>query len=188
MSELRVFSGDDRQAAWHTHDPDSIQDHLQGLGVVFSQPCLSGDIPHADASQDEVIESERELVDELMRKHGFETIDVLSVTPEYPRIEKLQQDFQNEHLHPAMEARLFLAGRGCFFLRDKDAVYAVVCERGDFISVPANLSHWFDMGESPLLCMVRLYTRASDWQAIPSGGNRRGEYPGPAPAPELYPV
>lgn len=154
-----------------------MQARLRDLGVSFGQFELANLPPDVYATQDEVIEAERELLDTLMREHAFETLDVLSITPEYPRMEKLHQDFNSEHLHPHMEARLFLVGRGCFFLRRADEVYAVTCERGDFISLPAQLSHWFDMGEQPLLCMVRLYASASGWQAVPSGEGLRGEYP-----------
>lgn len=178
MSELQIYRGGVRQVAWQTRDPKIMQVRLRDLGVVFEQFQLANLHPDIYAAQDEVIEGERELLDALMRKHGFAAIDVLSITPEYPRMEKLHQDFQREHVHPHMQARLFLAGRGCFYLRSADEVHAVTCERGDFISLPAQISHWFDMGEQALLLMVRLYASASGWQAIPSGNNMRDEYPG----------
>jgi 1,2-dihydroxy-3-keto-5-methylthiopentene dioxygenase len=43
--------------------------------------------------------------------------------------------------------------------------YAVLCEQGDLISVPAQVKHWFDMGEFPGFKCIRLFTRPEGWAA-----------------------
>jgi 1,2-dihydroxy-3-keto-5-methylthiopentene dioxygenase len=44
-------------------------------------------------------------------------------------------------------------------------VYAVLCERGDLISIPENYRHWFDMGRDPFFTAIRFFTRTEGWIA-----------------------
>lgn len=73
--------------------------------------------------------------------------------------------FLNEHMHDDFEVRFFVDGRGLFYLHPNDKVYVLLCEQGDLISVPANLKHWFDMGENPHFTAIRLFTTPDGWKA-----------------------
>jgi len=168
MSDLKVYRGSKRELYSQTRDSVAIAAILGELGASFEQHALNN-APDIYASQDEIIESQRELINALMQKHAFVSLDALSVTPDYPRLEKLLADFQSEHHHPEIEARLFLAGLGCFYLRVDDMVYALACEPGDFLSLPPQVSHWFKMDTSEPMCAVRLYSSAHGGQSIPVG-------------------
>ena len=62
------------------------------------------------------------------------------------------------------ELRFFVDGRGLFYLHLGDKVYCVLCEQGDLISVPANTTHWFDMGANPRFKCIRFFTTPDGWQ------------------------
>ena len=61
--------------------------------------------------------------------------------------------------------RLFVAGRACFYLHLEPEVFAVVCESGDLLSVPAGTRHWFDMGSDPSFAAIRFFERQDGWIA-----------------------
>ena len=61
--------------------------------------------------------------------------------------------------------RFFVQGYGLFYLHVGEQIFGVLCEKGDLISVPANVTHWFDMGENPNLACIRLFTNPDGWVA-----------------------
>ena len=73
--------------------------------------------------------------------------------------------------------RFFIDGRGLFFLHTNAKVYAVLCEQGDLISVPANTTHWFDMGENPYFKCIRLFTNEDGWIAEFTGSDIAKSFP-----------
>ena len=71
--------------------------------------------------------------------------------------------FLAEHRHAEDEVRFFVAGRVCFYLHFEPEVYAVVCESGDVITVPAGTRHWFDMGSDPDFAAIRFFEHPDGW-------------------------
>ena len=69
----------------------------------------------------------------------------------------------SEHQHDDDEDRFFARGSGVFYLRADGKVNAVFCEAGDVISVPANTTHWFDMGTRPEYVSVRFFHDDDGW-------------------------
>jgi 1,2-dihydroxy-3-keto-5-methylthiopentene dioxygenase len=56
-------------------------------------------------------------------------------------------------------------------------VYAVLCEKNDLISVPANTPHWFDMGPNPDFCAIRLFNNPDGWVAHFTGDEIAARFP-----------
>jgi 1,2-dihydroxy-3-keto-5-methylthiopentene dioxygenase len=42
-------------------------------------------------------------------------------------------------------------------------VFCVTCRTGDLLSVPTGYKHWFDMGHTPFVKTIRIFTDASGW-------------------------
>jgi 1,2-dihydroxy-3-keto-5-methylthiopentene dioxygenase len=165
MSQLRIFDehGDGAATATFTEQAD-IARELGAVGVRFerwdaSQPVAPG------ASQDEVIAAYRADIDRLMREGGYQTVDVVSLTPGHPDRAALRQKFLSEHTHAEDEVRFFVAGSGQFTLHIGTKVYDVLCEQGDLIGVPDGTRHWFDMSESPYFVAIRLFNNPAGWVA-----------------------
>ena len=63
--------------------------------------------------------------------------------------------------------RFFVEGKGAFWFNlektPEEPVFCVVCEAGDFISVPAGTKHWFDMGASPRVTAIRVFMNKEGW-------------------------
>lgn len=176
MSELIIYSDtDNTPLALHT-DHAGIAQVLDDIGVRFeaweaSQPLS------ADAGQEEVLAAYREQVDGLMSECGFQSADVVSLGPDHPDRAALREKFLSEHTHSEFEVRFFVDGSGLFNIHVDDMVYAITCEKGDLISVPAGARHWFDMGAAPNFKCIRLFTNPEGWVAEYTGDDIANRYP-----------
>ena len=90
-------------------------------------------------------------------------MDVVSLQPDHPDKAAFRQKFLAEHTHDDFEVRFFVDGKGLFYLHVVGKVYHGLCEKGDLISVPANTTHWFDMGENPDFKCIRLFVIPDGW-------------------------
>jgi 1,2-dihydroxy-3-keto-5-methylthiopentene dioxygenase len=83
----------------------------------------------------------------------------------------------SEHIHTEDEVRFFVDGCGLFYLHIGDKVYSVLCEKGDFLSVPANTKHWFDLGGEPNLAAIRFFNNEAGWVAQYTGSEIAKQFP-----------
>lgn len=155
---------------------EAIANRLREIGVLFER-WKAGREFDPDADQETILAAYREPVERLKKRYGFQSADVISVRPDHPQKQELRAKFLNEHTHGDFEVRFFVEGRGLFFLHPDENVYAVLCEQGDLISVPAHIKHWFDMGESPDLKCIRLFSAPEGWVADFTGSDIASEFP-----------
>ncbi len=177
MSRLRIFDETRPAAPLSEHaDHAAIAAELARVGVRFEQWNASQPIAPG-ASQDEVIAAYRADIDRLMHAEGYQSVDVVSLTPDHPDRAALRQKFLSEHTHSEDEVRFFVAGAGQFTLHIQDKVYDVLCEQGDLIGVPDGTRHWFDMSESPYFVAIRLFTNKEGWVANFTGQDIAERFP-----------
>ena len=159
-----------------TQDFETIANKLHGEGVLFERWQAKQKLSDS-SGQDEIIAAYRGSVDRLMKHYNFKTADVISMTPGHPDKEALRKKFLDEHTHRDFEVRFFVEGQGLFFIHAADRVHAILCKRGDLISVPANTPHWFDMGPEPQLKCIRLFTTPEGWVANYTGSTIAKQFP-----------
>jgi len=176
VSLLTVYDAVTAQPQETIRDGAAIAAALDAAGVRFERWEAACELP-GDASQDEILHAYREPVQRLMDALDFRSADVVAVGPDHPDRTALRGRFLNEHTHDDFEVRFFVDGRGLFYLHVGDRVYAVLCERGDLISVPAGVPHWFDMGEHPHLKCIRLFTTPAGWVAKFTGNPLATRFP-----------
>lgn len=149
-----------------TEDFEEIVARLKELDVRFERWELVelGEAP----DQDEVLDAYRERIDEVKQREGYQVVDVAQLhpsdDPSWPaKAAAARARFLTEHTHDDDEDRFFAAGSGVFYLHVGRKVYAVLCESGDLLSVPANTTHWFDMGTDPEFVAVRFFHDDDGW-------------------------
>ena len=155
---------------------EQIRDALAAVGVELERWQASQPLS-ATATQDEVIAAYREAIDQLNQKFGFQSIDVVSMHPEHPQREAARGKFLAEHTHADFEIRFFVDGAGMFYIHHGGKVYMTLCTRGDLINLPANLTHWFDMGPTPNFKAIRLFTTADGWIGNFTGSDIADHFP-----------
>lgn len=146
MTRLTIFDEAGGELA-SERDGDAIAAELAAIGVRFERWPTRG-------FEDRV---------ESLRAAGYTTIDTIGITPDHPDRAKMRQSFLSEHRHAEDEVRFFVEGAGLFTLREAGRVYAVLCEAGDMISVPAGMRHWFDMGAQPNFTAMRFFRTPEGW-------------------------
>ena len=176
MSALTVYQADQPQQGTTYHDFETIVTQLNAIGVQFERwyaECESA----AYAGVQTVLEAYQSSIDRLKQQYGFQSVDVISLTADHPEKDAFRQKFLSEHTHSDFEVRFFVEGRGLFFLHVDAKVYAILCEQGDLISVPAHIKHWFDMGAKPDFKCIRLFTTEDGWVAEFTGDPIADSFP-----------
>jgi 1,2-dihydroxy-3-keto-5-methylthiopentene dioxygenase len=176
MTVLTVFREDGEGPLEAIREPAAIAERMQTLGALFERWEASCDLS-ATASQEDILGAYAASVARLKVKYGFESADVISVNSDHPQKADLRAKFLNEHTHSDFEVRFFVEGRGLFYLHPDDNVYVLLCERGDLISVPDHLRHWFDLGAEPDLKCIRLFTTPEGWVADFTGSDISTRFP-----------
>ncbi len=165
MSFLNIYDADQPgQVKQSLTEGAAIQAALGEKGVRFerwqaNQPLTEG------ADQEAILAAYADEVARLKQDNGFQTADVISLTPDHPDKAALRQKFLSEHIHSEDEVRFFVRGSGMFYLHLDNEVFVVGCEQEDLISVPAGAKHWFDMGDNPDFTCIRLFTNPEGWVA-----------------------
>jgi 1,2-dihydroxy-3-keto-5-methylthiopentene dioxygenase len=176
MSALTVYADSRPDSGVTVTDFSEIQNQLNDIGVRFERWTANCELT-ADADQETVISAYSDSIERLKQQYGFQSADVVNLNPDHPEKANFRQKFLAEHIHDDFEVRFFIDGRGLFYLHVDSKVYAVLCEKGDLISVPANTNHWFDMGENPHFKCIRLFTTPEGWVATFTGNEIAKSFP-----------
>lgn len=176
MSILTIHSEGEFQPFEYYTDPLEIAARLRRIQTLFERWPLCPELTQ-NAEQDAILAAYANSVRRLRERYGFQSADVVAITPDHPDRDALRRKFLAEHTHSDFEVRFFVGGRGLFYLHPDAKVYAVLCEAGDLISVPAGTKHWFDAGEQPNLKVIRLFTTPEGWVANYTGSDIANRFP-----------
>lgn len=176
MSRLTIYPEKGPDGGVSTDDPAEIAMQLAGINVLFER-WSTDRVFTSEASQEEVIDAYRSSVDRLFDRYEFRSVDVVSLRPDHPDKKAMRAKFLSEHTHSEFEVRFFVDGRGLFYLHHDSRVFLVLCERGDLLSVPSGVKHWFDMGEHPDFKCIRLFTNPDGWVAQFTGDSIAERFP-----------
>ena len=169
MTALFVYAEDRPEQPGQTlRDPSAIAGALAPIGVRFERWPAGRELPEG-ASQGDILAAYGAEVARLQSECGYVTADVVRIARGTPDTAPMRQKFLSEHRHAEDEVRFFVEGSGTFYFHVDGQVLALLCERGDLVSVPAGTRHLFDMGERPYFCAVRLFTSPDGWVATFTG-------------------
>ncbi len=148
-----------------TTDEDEIRAALAELGARFSR----WDVHEiaSDAVLDDVLALYAEQVEKVKQDEGYTLVDIVGLSPAQENYDEVKvasrERFLSEHRHDDDEDRFFAKGAGVFYLHVNGKVHALYCEAGDLVSVPANTTHWFDMGTNPEFVSIRFFHDDDGW-------------------------
>ncbi|MBY0414376.1 MAG: hypothetical protein K2Q18_09430 [Bdellovibrionales bacterium] len=130
-----------------------------------------------DADQETILAAYAHELEPFMAKSGFKTADVINVTPQTPNLMAIREKFMKEHRHSDDEVRFFVDGEGIFWFHlDNGEVLAVTCNAGDFMSVPKNFRHWFDLHPKYFVKAIRIFSNIEGWVPNYTGSNVDAKY------------
>ena len=152
----------------HNFENESeIRNEIAALGIDYERWSL--DRVGADASAEEVLGAYAGEIDEMKRRGGYVTADVIDVNPQTPNLETMLAKFDKEHTHSEDEVRFILAGRGIFFLVLNGRVASVEVGPGDLLRVPRGTKHWFTLCEDRRIRAIRWFQDTSGWTPYYTG-------------------
>jgi 1,2-dihydroxy-3-keto-5-methylthiopentene dioxygenase len=169
MTLLQVMADNDAgEVRLRTVDADLIRSELATRGIAFDRSPVA---PNLDATQpaEQILVEHAEQVAAVNADDRYRHIDVAAVQPDHSDPEwralaaTARSKFLAEHRHAEDEVRFFVAGRAGFYLHLEREVFAVVCESGDLLTVPAGTRHWFDMGSDPRFAAIRFFEQEDGW-------------------------
>jgi 1,2-dihydroxy-3-keto-5-methylthiopentene dioxygenase len=174
MTTLAVYPESGGEALEVMRDARAIADTLRDIGVQFERWPTRPLPDHADAEAVKTAYADE--IARLNEQYGFQSIDVVALKPDHPQAAEFRGKFLAEHTHSDFEVRFFVDGDGLFYLHIGDRVYAILCEKGDLISVPENTTHWFDMGEKPDFKCIRFFVVPDGWVGEFTGSDIAGRH------------
>lgn len=177
MSRLVIRPEDDPATVLSdTVDGAAIASGLSGIGVSFER--WRADTALADDANDTaVLGAYAAEIERLKARGGYKSMDVVRMAPDNPAAPAVRAKFLSEHTHSDDEVRFFVEGEGQFYLHRDHKVFTLLCQAGDLISVPAGTPHWFDAGEKPRFCAIRLFVTPDGWLADYTGSDIADRFP-----------
>ena len=169
MTLLQVMADADAdKVRLRTDDARRIGNELAGRGIVFDRRPIASDV---DASEppERILANHADQVAAINSDDRYRHIDVAALRADrsdpdwHATAAAARSKFLAEHRHAEDEVRFFVAGRACFYLHLEPEVFAVVCESGDLLTVPAGTRHWFDMGSDPEFAAIRFFEQPDGW-------------------------
>ncbi len=159
-----------------TTDFLAIQARLARLGVALNSwpaPADSGirtlldKKSLDDAEKARLLESVDNRFQELKRTKGYTTRDMIVIHEDIPGLADMLAKFEKIHYHTDDEVRYIVAGRGYFgFVEPDGEQFLLEVGASDYINVPANAEHWFEMRDSQRIKAVRYFIDTSGWTPV----------------------
>jgi 1,2-dihydroxy-3-keto-5-methylthiopentene dioxygenase len=168
----RIIAPDGKE----TTDFTAIQQRLARLGIALNRWPAPSD-PRArelmdrqsldDREKEELLQAVDNRFQELKASKGYATRDMVVIHEAIPGLADMLAKFDKIHYHTDDEVRYILAGRGYFgFVEPDGGQFLLEVSAGDYINVPANTEHWFEMKDSPRIKAVRYFIDTSGWAPV----------------------
>ncbi len=151
-----------------------IAGRLAGVGIHYDHVELPSVLFDEESRPDEVIGSYIAPLDRLMASMPRVALDVASVPISHPRRDTIERELMIEHAHDAVESQLLVHGAGILFMRASGVVFALSCEPGDYVRIPAGLRHWFRMDPARSFRTIRFFEHETRPRLCHRGGDMRG--------------
>ncbi|MDM5198569.1 cupin domain-containing protein [Fictibacillus enclensis] len=169
MAQLRFHDINER-----VEELDKVSGYLESQGVIYENWDIAKLPSHlkenyslSDEEKAEVIQVFRSEIDELSKRRGYVTEDVISLSPATPNLDELLQNFLAEHHHSDDEVRFIVSGHGIFAIEGPEGrFFDVELEPGDLISVPENYRHYFTLMDDRQVVAVRIFKSKEGWVPI----------------------
>jgi 1,2-dihydroxy-3-keto-5-methylthiopentene dioxygenase len=149
----------------------TIKNLFKSHGVAIAQ-WHANKVLSIDSTQEEILKAYEHELKPFMESNGFKDADVINVHPKTENLETIRTKFMKEHTHSDDEVRFFVDGEGLFWFHlESGEVLRLTCFAGDFISVPKNAKHWFDLHPKYNVKAIRIFSNTEGW--IPNYTNSK---------------
>lgn len=167
MAEIRVHGSDIVLT-----DPAKIKEFTGKYGLDYElwniDKLHSEEAKKIEAASEEerILEVFKDEIAQLNARGGYQSADVIALSPDTPNLDDLLAKFVREHDHSEDEVRFVVDGRGVFTIHAPDGtIFDVEVHPGDLLVVPEGTWHWFDLCEDKTIKCIRIFTSKEGWVA-----------------------
>ena len=145
------------------NDTEEIATALAVHGIEYERWTPAHPVSD-NAPSEEILSAYAREIEELKKRGGYVTADVIDVNPTTPGLDEMLAKFNREHWHDEDEVRFIIAGHGLFHIHSATgAVLAIEVEAGDLIRVPRGTLHWFNLCADRRIRAIRLFQDTAGW-------------------------
>ena len=163
--------------------PNKVLTHFEDIaatlaehGIGFERQPVAGSVAPGSSSQI-VVEACGGQLGELSRALGYPNTDIISLNRDHAQKAEQRGRFLDERRHTAAESWFLLGGRGLLNVHVGHHVFALLCEKGDIITLASGTQYWLDLGEEPHIVLVRLHSEAEGGLAEFTDKSIAGRFP-----------
>jgi len=153
----------------------AAQSFLAAIGVQWQRrslpqnaqlaALLAHERPDA-AQQADIVRHVASVVDAECRQHGWHSMDLVVLHPQFPALDALLETFDRPHTHADDEVRLILDGAGLFgFFNASGQEQVLHVFPGDYLHIPAGVEHRFNLTAHKRIKALRLFADTAGWVA-----------------------
>lgn len=123
-----------------------------------------------DEEKEEVLVALDRYFEKLQQTAGYQSRDLIVLHPDVPNLETLLSKFDRIHTHDDDEVRYIVDGEGIFgFVRPDGSQVKLTVQPQEYINVPANTEHWFELTPNRRIKAVRYFSGMEGWVPIYTG-------------------
>lgn len=177
MSQLFVYhTSQPIQAIKVLNHFEDISSTLAQIDVNFEQWQAQQPLS-AESNAKQIMAAYQDNIAHLQQAAGYKNVDVISVDDSQADAQELRQQYLEEHSYTEDTARCVVSGRFSISLHIDEHIYVVVCAKGAFISIPAGIKQWSDIGERPRFTSIRLFNTIDGLEPQATGDKIALQYP-----------
>jgi len=121
----------------------------------------------SDEEKEQILGAFKTEIDDISKRRGYKTADVISLSDSNPNLDDLLKNFQRKHHHTDDEVRYIVSGHGVFIIQAADQqFFEVHLVPGDLISVPENILHYFTLSDDRKVVAVRIFVTVEGWVPV----------------------
>jgi len=165
-----------------TTDLNEIATALAKLGVALrhwpvnpeAAALLAKDALDADEKEQVLVAHDR-YFNQLKESDGYQTRDLIVLHAGIPGLDGILAKFDKIHTHDDDEVRYIVEGEGIFgFVFPDGGQATLTIQPGEYINVPKDTEHWFEVTDARRIKAVRYFTSTEGWVPRYTGTPIRG--------------
>lgn len=164
MAHLQTENGE-------TTDLSEIAAQLSKLGVALHHWPLNESVRELldsdrldDTQKEQVLQAHDRYFNALQQSDGYQTRDLIVLHKDIPGLDDLLAKFERIHTHDDDEVRYIVDGEGMFgFVFPDGSQVRLTIQPGEYINVPKDTEHWFEVTDARRIKAVRYFTSTEGW-------------------------
>lgn len=158
MSLLTLFSQFNlRNPYFVSSDVDELREQLLSDGVHFDRWPLRHEGKDCYADESKALSLYQKEIEQVKAQFDCLHAELICACDVNGSAISLRGRSLSEHTHTDPEIRFFLSGEALIYVHVKERIHIIQCQAGDFVVIPADMPHWFDMGPDPSYACLRWF-------------------------------